>query len=110
MAAYKKLSPRGNDVNFSKFERRDLLQSRNQKLAGTYFFTGHTLLTTLLTGLFYSPLSDSQDADADSDPSDTDCDIDNASERQTKLNFMHKKLVSNFYDVSSNLKSLPFLS
>ena len=80
----------------------------------TNFFRGHTLLTTLMTGLFYSPLSDPQDADADSNASDIDCDIDNANERKTRLNgwqyFMHKKLVSNFYGVSLSLKSPPFLS
>ena len=66
-----------------------------------------------MTGLFYSPLSDPQDADADSNASDIDCDIDNANERKTRLNgwqyFMHKKLVSNFYGVSLSLKSPPFL-
>ena len=110
MVAYKKIDPRRTDADFSKLESKDLPQSKNKKLAITYFFTGHTLFTTLLTGLFHSPISD---ADAVSDASDTDCDIDNASERKTKLNgwqyFIHKKLVRNFYCVSLSLKSPPFL-
>ena len=114
MVAYKNISPRGTDMDFSKLERRDFLQSNNQKLTSTYFFTCHTFFTAVLTGLFYLSLSDPQDAESDSDASNTDCDIDNVSELKTKLNgwqyFMHEKLVSNLYGVSLSLKNPPFLS
>ena len=36
MPAYKKTSLRGTDANFPKLERRDLSQSKNQRLSGTY--------------------------------------------------------------------------
>ena len=42
MIAYKKNSPRENEAGFIKIERRDLLQSKNQKMASTYFFPGRT--------------------------------------------------------------------
>ena len=105
MVAYKNISPRGTDADFSKREGRDLLQSNNQKLASTQSFTGHTFFTTLLTGLFYLSLSDPQDAESDPHASNTDCAIDNASELKTKLNRL-----SNLYGVSLGLKSPPFLS
>ena len=38
MVAYKKISPRENEADFLKIERRDLPQSKNQKMASTYFF------------------------------------------------------------------------
>ena len=102
MVPYKKKSSRGTDVDYSELESRELLQSKTKNWLH------------LLTGLFYSTLSDPQDADADSNASDGDCDIGNASNRKTKLNgwqyFMHEKLVSNFYGVSLSLKSPPFLS
>ena len=95
MAAYKKTSPRGADANFPKLEKRDLFQSKNQKLSGTYVFTG-------------------QDADANSAPSDTNCAISNVNACKTKLSgwqyLMQEKLVINFYGVSLSLKSPPFLS
>ena len=53
MVAYKNISPRGTDVDFSKLERRDLFLSNIQKLASTYFFTDHTFFTNLLNGLIY---------------------------------------------------------
>lgn len=37
----------GTDVNFSKIESRDLLQSKNQKLARTYFSGSHPFLNTI---------------------------------------------------------------
>ena len=86
MVAYKNISPRRTDADFSKLESRDLSKSKNQKLASTYFFTDHTLFTFLVAGLFYSPLCDLQDVDASSDASDTDCNIHNACKCKTKLN------------------------
>ena len=113
MVAYKNISPRGTDADFSKLERGDLFQSNNQKFASTYFCTSRTFFTTLLTGLFYLSLSD-QDDESDSSASNTNCDIDNASELKTKLNgcqyFMSKNLVSSLCGVSLGLKSPPFLS
>ena len=93
---------------------KELTFSNPKTKIGQYlFFMGHTLFKTLLTGLFYFPISDPQDADADTDASNTDCDIDNASEHKTKLNgwqyLIYEKLVSNFYGVSLSLKSPPFL-
>ena len=58
MVAYKNISPRGTDADFSKLERTDFFQSNNQKLAITYFFTGQTFFTNLLNGLIYLSLSD----------------------------------------------------
>ena len=82
MVAYKKISPSRTDADFSKLERRDLLQSKNQTLTSTYFFMDHILFTIIFTGLFCSLLSDNQGAAADFDISITDCDIDNNSERK----------------------------
>ena len=58
MVAYMKIFSRRTDAEFPKLASRDLPQFQNKKLVSTYFFTGHTLFTTLLTGLFYLPLSD----------------------------------------------------
>ena len=71
MVAYKKISPKGVVVDFSKLERRDPFQLNNQKLASTYFLTCHTLFTTLLTRLFYLSLSDPKDAESHSDTCNT---------------------------------------
>ena len=37
MVAYKEISPRGTDLDVSKLESKDLLESTNQKLASSYF-------------------------------------------------------------------------
>ena len=36
MVAYKKISPRENEADFLKIERRDLFQSKTQKMASTF--------------------------------------------------------------------------
>ena len=48
---WERIHPRATDVEFSEIESMDLPQSKNQKSASIYFFPGHTLFTTLLTGL-----------------------------------------------------------
>ena len=40
MVAYKKNSLRWTDADFSKIECRDLLQTKNQNMVSTYFFSG----------------------------------------------------------------------
>ena len=82
MVIYKNIYPRLTDGDFSNLESRDLPKFKNQKLASTCFFTGHTFFAILVAGVFCSKLWDPQDVDADSDASDTDCDIDNASKRE----------------------------
>lgn len=85
MVAYKKFIPKGVDMDFSKFESRDLSQSKNKKLGSTFFFRVTPFLQLYLLD-FFSSFSGPQDADADSHASDADCDIDNGIECKTKLN------------------------
>ena len=91
MVAYKKSSSSETEWTFQNLKAGNFPNPISKNWPSLIFLPVTPFLQ-LLTGLFYSTLSDPQDADADSDAPDTDCHIDIASKCKTLAIFHAREI------------------